>query len=169
MRALRSFASVVLIGVALLMLGGGQMFPAPFDPYLLERHLFGTYEVRLEWPRDFSDPQRAPFYSKVLSIWKGGKKLAETQWVLELDPITGEDVTGDGYPDVIAVHYSGGAHCCYELEVFSLGPRLERYPVPGGGNCPGKLSDLDGDGIYEVITCDDIFAYRYGPFAYSPL
>lgn len=139
------------------------------DPYLLAKYILGTYEVRLEWSRDFDDPRKAPVYSKVLSLWRNGEKLAETEWVLELDPLTGQDVTGDGHPDVVAVHYSGGAHCCYELEVFSLGSCLARYPVPGEGNCRGEFLDLDGDGVYEVITCDDTFAYRYCPFACSPL
>ncbi|MCX7751167.1 MAG: VCBS repeat-containing protein [Candidatus Bipolaricaulota bacterium] len=165
----RRHGAVVLLGALLAVQGGEAVRPPPDDPYLIARRSFGTYEVRLEWPRDAPDLRWVPVYGKVLSIWREGRKHAETEWVLELDPRTGEDVTGDGYPDVIVVHYSGGAHCCYELEVFSLGPHLARYTVPGGGNCQGEFVDLDGDGVYEVITCDDAFAYTYCPFACSPL
>lgn len=78
----------------------------------------------LGWPGDARDPRFVPIYAKVLTVWQEDKRVAQTDWVYELDPLTGDAITGDGYPDVIVRHYSGGAHCCHWTEVFSLGLQL---------------------------------------------
>jgi hypothetical protein len=36
-------------------------------------------------------------------------------------------------------------------------------------NCGGRFEDLDGDSALEFITCDDMFAYAYCPYAASPM
>ena len=43
------------------------------------------------------------------------------EWDIEMDPITGKDVNGDGYADAVLVSYSGGAHCCWTYHIVSLG------------------------------------------------
>jgi transglutaminase-like putative cysteine protease len=43
------------------------------------------------------------------------------EWGMEIDPITGKDVNGDGYPDAVLVSFSGGAHCCWTYHIVSLG------------------------------------------------
>jgi len=42
---------------------------------------------------------------------------------MELDPITGRDINGDGQPDAVLVSYSGGAHCCWTYHLISLGKK----------------------------------------------
>ncbi|MCX6093456.1 MAG: hypothetical protein NTY63_01365, partial [Candidatus Bipolaricaulota bacterium] len=73
-------------------------------------------------------------------------------------------------PDAIVNLYSGGAHCCFDVAVYDLGPPLRRigFPSPPGGNSSGVFEDLDGDGILEYQTADDSFAYAYCCFATSP-
>lgn len=44
-----------------------------------------------------------------------------------------------------------------------------RYVVESGSHCPGEFRDLNGDGVYEFLTCDDSFAYKFCSFAQSPL
>jgi len=88
---------------------------------------------------------------------------------ITLGELTTGDITGDGYPDLVLETYSGGAHCCFSSIVYELGPSLDRALQTREGNCGGDFEDLDGDGVLEFITCDDIFAYVYCSFAGSPL
>lgn len=45
---------------------------------------------------------------------------------LEINPVTGTDINGDGEPDAVVEGYSGGGHCCWTYWIVSLGrsPRL---------------------------------------------
>jgi len=86
----------------------------------------------------------------VLEIWKGKKKLREMRahdlWIYSLDkqaesfelkptdPVIVRDLTGDGVKDVIIQSWSGGAHCCYTFDVFSLGKELHRIWHHEAGN-----------------------------------
>lgn len=83
---------------------------------------------------------------------------------------TGQDVNRDGQPDVILSEWSGGADCCYTTTVFSVGTDLKEVFSRSTGKCgPGAFEDLDGDGAFEFITCDDRWANAYCAFADSPL
>lgn len=79
-------------------------------------------------------------------------------WAVDLLTFNGQDITGDGWPDIVVLRYTGGAHCCYEYLVLSLGPQLTIHVLPFVSGGPAEFVDLDGDGIYEVMTRDwDVF------------
>jgi hypothetical protein len=82
-------------------------------------------------------------------------------------PVT--DLNGDGIPDAIVRTHSGGAHCCSTYRIVSLersGPRvLLEYAAGNGGLKP---VDVDGDGIAELMTGDDVWAYWNTSYAGSP-
>jgi len=83
--------------------------------------------------------------------------------------LTGRDINGDGFPDLIVSDWSGGAHCCYTTSVYSVGDEPKEILALSTGNCgPGEFEDLDGDGTLELVTCDDQFGYTYCTFADSP-
>ena len=83
--------------------------------------------------------------------------------------LTGTDVNGDGFADLVVSAWSGGAHCCYSSGIYSVGETVRPVLVLETGNCgPGELEDLDGNGTREFITCDDQWAYAYCSFADSP-
>ena len=83
--------------------------------------------------------------------------------------LTGTDVNGDRFPDLVVSAWSGGAHCCYSTAVYSVGEDVKPVLVLETGNCgPGEFQDLDGNGTREFITCDDRWAYIYCSFADSP-
>jgi hypothetical protein len=88
----------------------------------------------------------------------------------EVDPLSGQDLTGDGAPEFIVKEYSGGAHCCHSTIFCSLGDELEVLYLEDSpcGNVAGRFIDLNGDGVYEFVTSDDSFAYRYCCYACSP-
>jgi hypothetical protein len=77
------------------------------------------------------------------------------------------NLTGSKEPEVVVELYSGGAHCCIELQVLErsgAGPDLLRRSF---GNASVSIVDLDGDGRAELKTQDDRFAYRFTSYAGS--
>lgn len=86
-----------------------------------------------------------------------------------LSELTGTDVNGDGFPDLVVSAWSGGEHCCYSSGVYSVGEEVKPVLALATGNCgPGTFEDLDGNGTREFITCDDRFVNMYCAFAESP-
>jgi|GEM_PF-1394956 len=71
-----------------------------------------------------------------------------------------DDVTGDGAPDLLARTFSGGAHCCETVRVWSLGDKPRLVLDYAAGNAGGASArDLDGDGRAELLLGDDGLAY----------
>ena len=102
---------------------------------LLEDGLGNTYTIATV------DPQWSQFES-----W-------ETEFVADLN--------ADGVNEAIVLHYTGGAHCCFEYLVFSEGPggiQLDDW-FSLGNDAIGAVEDLDGDGIPELDASDDRLAY----------
>lgn len=80
----------------------------------------------------------------------------------------GADVTGDGVPDLIIEHNTGGNGCGSGLTIFQVGKeaqggfkRLADLPC-------GHFQDVDGDGLPEFLAVDCSFAMRWTSHAGSP-
>lgn len=85
------------------------------------------------------------------------------------DPIgVGEDLTGDGQPNLVVELYSGGAHCCDTYLIFEIGDRFLLINRLGTGDYSMRFRDLDDTPGFEIETLDDTFAYWRAPFAGSP-
>lgn len=110
--------------------------------------------------------------AKVLKVSKDGKVLWKTEESAEIEIRRpdfyhlGEDITGEGIPDVIVDTYSGGAHCCFTDYVLQLGPNLVVIDTIENG---GTFEDLDGDGVAEVRTHDYTFDYWKMSHVESPI
>jgi len=108
-----------------------------------------------------------------LDIFRSGKKVrsdcadSNTRAIV-MKPVPGTDINGDGVPEVIVYHYGNGAHCCFTYTIFSLGKNLKIVDVLHGEHSYFDFKDLDGDGQYEAIGRDWIFAYWNTSFAGSP-
>jgi hypothetical protein len=127
----------------------------------------GRYSVRV-WQNIAADG--LPYHG-IVTITTKGQVLVRHEWTLGLEELSGTDITGEGNPDIIIQTYSGGAHCCFDTFLYDLGTDLTEIPVhasPGGNQC-GRFEDLDGDGIYEFLSFDDSFAYRYCAYAGTPV
>jgi hypothetical protein len=160
---------VLLLVVSTASLGGameGTGGPPPPYCFVQRTAAIGPYVLRV-WASPIGD---LPSFTRWVTIDRGGAILVSHEWATGFDEHTGTDINGNGTPDVIINLYSGGAHCCFDVAVYDLGPSLRRVnvPPPPGGNSGGVFEDLDGDGILEYRTADDSFAYAYCCFAASP-
>jgi hypothetical protein len=139
--------------------------PIPSTYVLEEERLIGRYTVQL-WRNTAGDIMG---FDNIATISAEGQALVQIEMASGFGDLTGSDITGEGHPDVIIETYSGGAHCCFSTIVYDLGPTLTKMLETPQSNCGGQFEDLDGDGVFEFVTCDDLFAYAYCPFAASPV
>lgn len=66
--------------------------------------------------------------------------------------------------------FTGGAHCCNEIQVAVIGPRGIRIVPLGtfdGGPEDAFPRDLDGDGTVDFVQQDDAFLYTFSSYAGS--
>ena len=134
----------------------------PEAGYLLqEERLINGYAIRI-----WRNPDDQLGFDSILLIEAAGQPPIRVDMVSALDDLTGTDLNADGYPDLVVETYSGGAHCCFGTQVFSLRPSgaalILQKPESNAG---GTFEDLNSDGISEFITYDDSFAYKYCPYA----
>ena len=78
------------------------------------------------------------------------------------------DIDGEGHPELVVQTYSGGAHCCFEYYILRLGDAVEEVIHIRGGNAMINFIDLNEDGVLEIETRDDTFAYWHNSYADSP-
>lgn len=134
----------------------------PGDGYLLENErLINGYAIRF-W-RNLNDPLG---FESIVLIEAAGQPSIRVEMASAINDLTGSDLNADGYPDVIVETYSGGAHCCFGTQVFSLRPNgaalILQKPESNAG---GYFEDLNADGISEFVTYEDSLAYQYCPYA----
>lgn len=89
--------------------------------------------------------------------------LSATFFVLKLDP------QSDG-PAVIFTSFSWGAHCCTEIDI--LDPVGSAWVTVNTGSWDGDgltetPSDIDGDGIPDIVLRDNSFLYTFDAYAFS--
>jgi hypothetical protein len=78
------------------------------------------------------------------------------------------DIDRDGRKEAIVEYYSGGAHCCsvyyvYKEEDSAL--KLVESILLGNASSP-IFKDIDKDGVMEILTLNDTFAY-FGGLCYA--
>ncbi len=81
------------------------------------------------------------------------------------------DLEDNGEENVVLGLYSGGAHCCFIDQVFSLDPTTMTYVKTEHdfGDPGARIADLGHNGRLEFLTADDWFAYAFTDFAASGL
>ena len=73
--------------------------------------------------------------------------------------------------EIILVTYTGGAHCCTDIQVLDCYGGAWRALDLGGfeGGLSAFPKDLDADGGGDIVVTDDRFAYAFASFADSYL
>jgi len=83
--------------------------------------------------------------------------------------LTLQHLDPDGVPEVIAHTFTGGAHCCSIITLYSWQSdrlyRTQTHPLDAAGS--GTFDDLDGDGYSEFRSADTRFLYAFGSYASS--
>ncbi len=131
---------------------------------LFEEEVIGRYAVRV-----WRDSTGGFAFSDILTIDAYGLPTVQVEQFHSFGDLSGTDVTGEGNPDVVIRTYTGGAHCCFSTIIYDLGPPLSKVLETPQSNCGVTLVQLDPDSAYEILTCDDIFAYVYCCYAGSPV
>lgn len=134
---------------------------APEPGYLLkEERLVDDYAIR--W---WTNPGSEIGFDDILLIEATGHPTIRVDMVFALHDLTGTDINADGFPDVVVETFSGGAHCCFGTQVYSLRDEAVLILQKPESNAGGYFEDLDTDGASEYLTYDDSFAYKYCPYA----
>jgi len=167
-------AGIVLFAVVLgASTASAQTPQGPPQPgfILHEQTAAGRFTVQ-RWVSELS-PEVSPagFCECITVVYEGTRLLLNTgldAGITEVQSSAG-DITGDGRPELVVVQNSGGAHCCESTAIYSVESTLRELLSVATGNCPGRLEDIDRNGVPEFETCDDGFAYAFCSFAYSPV
>ena len=70
-----------------------------------------------------------------------------------------KDITNNGIPELVFRGWSGGAHCCDTIRIIELGEKLSVLWNFDVEDADISLSDLNGDGVREIITWDAGFYF----------
>lgn len=128
---------------------------------LQEERLINGYNIRF-----WKNPDDQLGFESILMIEATGQTPIRVDMASAIHDLTGGDLNADGFPDLVVETYSGGAHCCFGTQVFSLRPTgaalILKKPESNAG---GNFENLDNDQVSEFITYDDSFAYQYCPYA----
>ncbi len=81
------------------------------------------------------------------------------------------DIEDNGLEDVLLNLYSGGAHCCFITQIFSLDQTTMTYVKTerNFGDPGDTIRDLGHNGHDEFLTANDAFAYAFTDYAASGL
>ncbi len=123
----------------------------------------GDYEVRTRLTGDQTRVEILNSSGKIVRSFKPRQGLERYA------PAWCFDVTGDGKPELAVTKTTGGAHCCHEHTLLSLGARAETLVVYAAGNGSRDLLtpvDANGDGKWELVDTNDILASE-GSEAYA--
>jgi hypothetical protein len=82
--------------------------------------------------------------------------------------LVGEDLTGDGNANLVIYEWSGGAHCCFTMQLFDVSEEFELITEINGRDGVPKFFDWNQDGVAEIMVSDMSYAYFPGSFADSP-
>ena len=158
---------------AFLILFASAGLSAVTEKDLQDKQSFGNYEVRIYRNDDSGEG--------LLKIMRNGKVVFSEEGIsyrlgliykdMPEDKLVkiGNDITGDGQPNLVVSHWSGGAHCCFSYYVFNIGKDFKLLDViDGGDNDLSKFIDVDNDGKLEFVGNDWTFAYWNECFAGSP-
>jgi hypothetical protein len=100
--------------------------------------------------------------------YKGQVEARDADLTLYVGNVSLKDLDGDQVSEVVVSSFSGGAHCCSNVKIYSWrGDRFSKTEtglLDGGG---GNFQDLNGDGKQEFITSDQAFLYAFSSYAGS--
>jgi hypothetical protein len=100
--------------------------------------------------------------------YNGEVKVEKSDLTRYTGHVSLKNIDGDHIPEVIVSNFSGGAHCCTNIEIYSW--RGTRFTETQTGFLDGEggvFQDLNGDGKQEFLTSDNAFLYAFSSYAGS--
>ena len=105
-------------------------------------------------------------WTSVLTVKFKGKVIASPEFDGWIDTINAYDFNHDGKKYLAIGSYTGGAHCCV---ILHLGVMEDgKFKIPDTlfiGNAGFNIADIDNDGILEIESASDMFAYAFTNYA----
>ncbi|MFC4639414.1 hypothetical protein [Deinococcus hohokamensis] len=145
-----------------LALAGGLLIPGAQAQTPRAQHLtWGALRVQLT-PRNEQTGQPAT------AVVRNGARtvLTVSGWSLaaELQPLR-----PGGLPELVISEFTGGAHCCQMVYLFTQdGGPVRNLGILDGGNYGVRFQDLNRDGTQEIVLGSDTLAYYDWPYVTSP-
>jgi hypothetical protein len=110
------------------------------------------------------DPQNLTYQIS----YKGQVKLKEGAFTLYTGEVVLKDLDGDRSSEIVVRTFSGGAHCCTSIKIYSWrGDRFVKTETGFMDGQGGTFQDLDGDGRQEILSYDNAFLYAFSSYAGS--
>ncbi len=110
---------------------------------------------------------------KVVRVRSGGRDVASAAFNDD-GPFNATGVSiarldaSSPFPQVVATHFTGGAHCCTIMKVLTfVDGRWETVNVGEFDSDGPQIEDLNGDGAVELVGKDDAFDYAFASYAES--
>jgi S1-C subfamily serine protease len=117
-------------------------------------------DVRVHTRRDISVRTSGHEMIKVKFDDDGPNTSAAVQ-IVQLD-------SSSPFPQVVATHFTGGAHCCTVMKVLTfVGNRWETIDVGEFDSEGPQIEDLLGNGSAELVGKDESFDYTFASYADS--
>lgn len=83
-------------------------------------------------------------------------------------PMLGSNVTGGDTPQIVIETYSGGAHCCFALQIVDLADPVRVRDLPFRGDYSAYFRRTSDGEAWELVGAENVFAYWHASFAGSP-
>ncbi len=77
-------------------------------------------------------------------------------------------ITSESEQDLVVEAFSGGAHCCFSIQIVTLAATLHVSPSLDLRDAGAALFALPGGKRFGLRSADESFAYRWASFASSP-
>jgi hypothetical protein len=113
----------------------------------------------------------------ILSIEGADITFGQRDWALPPQSTAhklgaGDDLNGDGTPELVVFAYSGGAHCCYTVSILELSEPpllIATIDAQNGMGIKPATADPLRRGQYDLDIPEQSFDYWNAPHAASPM
>ena len=105
-------------------------------------------------------------YGSVLTVKYKNNVINSEAFEGWIDTMFFVDFNKDGKKNLFISVYTGGAHCC--VVVFNGVMENGKFRIPDTlfiGNAGYNIEDIDKDGVFELETASDMFAYAFTNYA----
>ncbi|MFZ5596006.1 MAG: hypothetical protein ACOY31_03205 [Bacillota bacterium] len=152
--------------------GGAGVETPPVQTEMVREIVLNNIYVYKEYVDHLPNDMREQYFTVFMgdSAVYSGEKLPytiATPYYVCYPPAPGQDITGDGTPDLVVACDSGGPQGYTNYFVMSLG---REFGVTGVASNTGsfEFKDLNGDGIYELQGKDGSFLRWKADYYDSP-